>query len=237
MRMFVLSILASLLAAITYSFLSTYLLSKRLKKQVALALSRLSGSGVEFVYSNDSEASEDMLKYVRRSKTIKMFSMRAHRLLIKERPLHFLIAPDCPVRDIKILLADPDSESMAARAQEYVCSQPNYTVDGYKRDIRWSVESVAGHATTKPWIKLRLHQEPACFRILIVDDFLFLSFFLEDTSGEESEVFRVSRLSSLYRAVNRYFDWIWEKRSTPYTAKPNGANDTETRDAVGTNGS
>ncbi|MEZ4712596.1 MAG: hypothetical protein R3A44_35740 [Caldilineaceae bacterium] len=213
MSQFMLGVIASLVASVVFSVCATFLLSRHFRKHVALAFSLLSGSGVEYVYRSDREAEEDMLRYMRRSRTAKIMSMRAHRILIEDRPLHFLVSPECPVKEIRILLADPDGHNTEARALEYSRIKPSMSPEVYKHDIRDSITKVGAYAAKDDRITLRLHEEPAFIRLLIIDDYLFLSYFLADVSGDESVVFRVARLSPLYRAIDRYFEWTWTQRS------------------------
>lgn len=205
--------ISSLFAAIVYSILSALIISSRFRKSIVILLSRLTQSGIEYVYSNDKDASRDIVKYTRRSKEIKIFSMRAYRLILESSALHFLLEPNCPVGEVRILLADPDSDSVLKRAREYAEFDSTYTVESYRNEIQYSIENIHTRLHRLPKVKMRIHREYASFRLLIVDEYLFLSFFLKDESGDTSKVFRVSIHSPLYHAFYRYFDSIWHYKS------------------------
>lgn len=194
--------------------LFAFFLARSFRKQFVIILSRLFNTGVEYVYKNDAEAAEDMRYFSMRSDTVKVFSMRAYRLLHAEAPLRFLMEPNCQIRKIQILLADPNSKSAKARSEEFVNIDHAFTQERYQKDLDWSINQVAQCASKSSRITLRKHGEPAFIRLLITEDYLFLSFFGKVTHGDQSSVFRVARISPLYESIARYFDWVWSNRSS-----------------------
>jgi hypothetical protein len=211
---FVLSIVSSIVSS-ALIVVAGWFFTKKFKKQLIVAFGRLIGSGLEYVYPREIDAAADMSRAVRRSETVRMLSMRAFRLLKDDAPLAFMLREECPAKEVRVLLADPNSLAVAKRAEEFLSIDPSYTTERYIEDIRWSSRQVAeNHRNTH--LSMRLHKEPAFVRLLITDDFLFLSFFLRDVHGDNSRVFRISRLSPIYESYCRYFDWIWFYDSVPF---------------------
>lgn len=214
MSAFYLGVLSSIIASFVFAF-SSWIYATKYKKELIIFLGKLSGTGIEYIYKSDSDANSDMLTAIKRSASVKVFSMRAFRMLKDGAGLKILLQEDCPCGSVDVLLADYDSLSVKKRAEEFLKIDPTYTIERYKEDIRWSVKQVCSNQRN-PNLKLRLHSQPAFIRMLITDDYLFLSFFSKIETGDNSKVFKITRFSPLYEALYRYFDWIWVQSSIDY---------------------
>ncbi len=146
MSAFALGVIASIIGSAVFALVSAYFAS-RFRKQVTAALSALLGTGVEAVYSNEEEAASDLVRYSRASQTVCILNMRAFSLLDERRPLHFLLRPDQRVdRTVRILISDPNSPAVDARAGEISAVEPTYNLDRYRANITDSVRVLTGLA-------------------------------------------------------------------------------------------
>lgn len=208
-------IISSIIASIIIA-LASLISIKKYKRHLTILFGKILGSEIEYVYKNDNDAKDDIVKHTKHSKTVKIFSMRGFRMLNEDVPLSFLLKDNHCVKEVRVLLADPGSRSAEKRAEEYICIDSAYNKERYIRDIRFSIDQLGENLNNNSKLKLRLHQEPAFARLLITDDFLFLSFFLRDKNADNSPVFRVNRSSPLYESFCRYHDWVWKNESTEY---------------------
>ncbi|HOZ46150.1 MAG TPA: hypothetical protein PK468_06045 [Candidatus Hydrogenedentes bacterium] len=210
MSAIVISVSSSLIASVVFAAVSTLIASVKFRKQLTVILSQLTGSGVDYVYANEKDAAEDLAKFTRRSEEVAIFGMRGFRVLSHDRPLHFLLEVGCPIKRLRCMCVDPDSEVARKRGAEYAQIDTSYSEARYLKDVRFSVDTLLHHAEENERISVKVHEQNASFRLLILDDYLFLSFFSSDAVGQDSKVLRIPRQSPLYRAFCRYFEGQWE---------------------------
>jgi hypothetical protein len=208
-------VISGMLATVAVVALS-WLASRIVRVKVLVGIARLTGSGITAVFKSDVEGAKDIVAEVRRSSVVRIFSMRAFRLLKDDAPLAFLLREDCPIREVRVLLADPTSDAVQERAKEFVHIDASYTADRYISDIQWSAEQIAANQRN-PHLALRIHREPAFVRLLITDNYLFLSYFLRNVHGDNSCVYKISCHSPLYEAMTRFFDWTWFHKSSVFS--------------------
>jgi transcriptional regulator with XRE-family HTH domain len=113
-----------------------------------------------------------------------------------------------PVR-VRVLLLDPDSPAAAVRAVE-IGESP----DAFTAGIRLSIARL-GELGEQPWIGLQVavYQELPTWRIIRLDDALYLSAFGKWSEGHRSGMYKLTAAANgvLHAGFIRYYDDAWQR--------------------------
>ncbi len=172
--------------------------------------SSIFGHKIDYCFPNQKTAEPYIIESLKRSKKIKIYSMRAFSITEVGRPFNFVL--DQRSQDVQILIADPgdnknDNESIEERVRHFPKKIDDMT---YRRNIYTSVEYVRNSMLGNNNIKCKLHCQPAFSRFIICDDIAYVSFFQDNLSGSEFPVLRVRHSSPLFSNINRIFSVIWK---------------------------
>lgn len=176
----------------------------------SLSGSSMFGHGVEYCYSNQLHAERDIVEDLRRSNCVRILCMRGFSFVLPEGPFFFILSD--PQKEVRLLLANPgrklsDNEEMRARSRE----NPGLTSRIYRNQIRATQDAILAAKRSNPGIKCRLHTLPACHRLYICADYMYISFFRQGLMGSQLPIMRVRRSSPLYEGMLRHFDQTWQK--------------------------
>ncbi|HJW86651.1 MAG TPA: hypothetical protein VJ440_08470, partial [Candidatus Brocadiaceae bacterium] len=170
-------------------------------------------TGVDKVYENEEGAAKDIIEYANLSETVRCISIRGNRFISDDRSLNELLKPPAKYREIRIMIADPDSDACKERSQGFSNSISHETTAEYQEDVKNVINKLERAKQRNNKIKLKLHCQPEAFRLIITNAYTFLSFYPVGQSASKSRVFRIKRDTELYIAFEKYFNWAW--RITP----------------------
>ena len=204
---YLIGVLGSLTASIIiYVFITwnVQFLSKRLSG------SRLFGHGVEYKYKGQEKATKDILKDAKDSSFVYIFTIRGYSYFQPERDLSVLTEGE--EKSIKLLISNPcDGSDISSvvkiRADEY----KNSTPEKYKQELISGIDTIKIIMSKRSNIECRLHAEPPVFRMIILSNRIYVSFFAPYKSGSKLPVFRVNPTSDIYIGFKRYFELHWQK--------------------------
>ncbi|MCP5106638.1 MAG: hypothetical protein GY950_24855 [bacterium] len=162
-------------------------------------------------YKSFNDAKKYIWKGVKTSDTIKYFSIRGFPLTQETYELRkAIIACYKPHMVIKAVINDPDGEAAEERAREY----SNLGIENertYLEQIKNSFNSLIDTQQIMPRLKIKLHNNPALFRIVIFDDFCLVGFYTNKLIGLTSPVFVYKKKHTCYSVFDRYFEQAWQK--------------------------
>jgi hypothetical protein len=218
MLQFLSGVLASLLAAVIVGIFVRYF--PRRRKFLVSFVGRILGCGIDRVYKDEDEATGDILKSVSTSKQIRVLSIRGFRLTNEERPLNRLLGNEYSYDTLEIMIADPHSAAVTKRAQGFSELARTYAKASlYVDDIVRSLNVLLAASARNGRIQVRMHTQCESFRLLIMDDHLYLSFFPKGKSASKSPVYRIQRRSYLYDAFFAHFNWVRDNLSEDYVGQ------------------
>jgi len=205
--------IASTIAAQVLLFFITFW--KKVKWFKLLSGSKLFGHGIEYVYPSQKEAVKDIVNDIRNSNSIRVFCMRAFSFIHPEREFSFAL--DDQTKKIQLLIADPKTENnynpeIEFRGNEY----KDVTPKSYRRDIVSSLDRLRSIKLRNKEISIRIHDEPAVFRLYIFDNRIYFSFFSPYLSGSQLPIHSAKSKSYIYEGFLRYFERIWVRSKEPW---------------------
>ncbi len=207
MEQFLIGIAASLAAAFLFVWISKW---RKLQWFKRLSGSAIFRHGVEYVYPSQKEATRDITSDILHSKEIRIFTMRGYSFILPEREFSFIT--DQSEKMIRFLIANPGSRKLPnpeifKRGKEYKNANP----ESYRNDICSELGKLRIIMLRNKHVKCRLHSEPATFRVVILDDRLYLSFFSPYQSGSQLPIHRIKKGSLIYQGFLRHFEAIWDR--------------------------
>lgn len=189
-------------------------------------------AGMKQIYASDPTLpvnrqpyAQDMRHFLATTRRLRVLSIAGYEFLGKGHgSLLYSILEDNPHIAAEVIVLVNDGSPAAnkvieARRQQLLKRAPEYTKDRFRQDITSTISSLTRLA------KLRREQNAAevkiytisthpIFRLVILDDWLFMSAYEDECHGHESAMFRFERVPedeesermSLYPAYNAYFE-------------------------------
>lgn len=171
----------------------------------------IAGGGVVRQYTNFQQCEKDLKKAIGSTKSIRFMAIRGFAMTQETYALFKILEDDyqkTKTLEIKVLLADPEAEEALLRAKEF-CETSIENTDTYLLQIKNSINMITDMSALYPKTSLRLHSEPAIFRVLLTDDWCFVGFYTKKLKGHTSPVLKISRKGIFFDAFDRYFDKTW----------------------------
>lgn len=182
----------------------------------AISSSKLFGHGIEYVYSSYDKAKSDIKKDVDISPFVKIMCIRGRSFIQPDEELSVLASTR--QTHVKYLLSSPQNPYLKMRANEL-----GHDLDIYIQDVKSNLEQLYNTSRGINNIETRVHNEAPVFRLIILENGIYFSFFVKIKMGKQLSVFRAKSNSIIYKGLNRYFDYVWET-SNKYTVTMGGVN-------------
>lgn len=164
------------------------------------AASKIFGHGIEYVYKEQRDASKDILKDIESSTTVKLLCMRGRSFIQTDAELSQIL--EKRNLTIQYLVLDPDSQFVQKRADEL-------NKQNYKQELETNISDLKTQTQGKANVAKRIHDQPPVFRLLILDNRIYFSFFEKNKLGSQLPVFRAKDSSPIYKGLVRYYEYIW----------------------------
>jgi len=202
---FTLGIIASIIAGIIL-LIGTYYYQKLKKK-----IKSLQDSSCENIFANQAEAEAEILDNLNKSNWSNILICRGYSLIEPERNYYNGIKN---AKKCRILISKPYLKS--GKFNPEVEKRVNELPSGKKiKPYTANIEEVISELTTirsvNKNLDFRKHEEPVIFRMYMFPEYLYLSFFEENTGASKSKIYKYKNTSSFYIAFNKYFERVWEK--------------------------
>ncbi len=216
MNSWVFAIVTSLVATAIWELLGRYF--KKIKTPLGILLSIIRK---DYYIKYNSFEDFKVKKYIRlgvkNSTSIKYFSIRGFPLTHEEFELRkAILDPNCfnPQRnkEFKVLISDPDGEEAKERALEFVNIRSTAeSVETYLEQIKQSFNALIDLKNTISKLEIKIHNNPALYRIIIFDEFCLIGFYTDEINGLISPAIVFKKNNIFYSIFNRYFKQTWER--------------------------
>lgn len=154
------------------------------------------------VYPSQSVALADIHSAAKAARRIDVLAVRGLSILgLNDSLLRATITTNRPA--VRVLLLDPDSEAACHRASEI-----GESVETFASGVRLSVARLRELASAGIGVECHLYGLLPTWRVIGLDDALFVSAFGESHEGHTSPMYRITRTSSgaLHRGFVRFCD-------------------------------
>jgi hypothetical protein len=165
--------------------------------------------GVGKIFNNQQEAEYRIKNDIKTSSTLRVFSMRGNTFSGKDKidDIANTVLTRTNTKQ-KYLISDPESYFVAIRAKEL----PDIdTKESLEIGIKASIEKLIAAKNVNPIIEVRKHKEVVRYRLILLDEYLYMSFQEPSKRSKESQMLKIKKGSSLYTAFSTLFDDLWEK--------------------------
>jgi hypothetical protein len=114
---------------------------------------------------------------------------------------------------IKILISNPISSGLEERHKELEKLHPGkFDAPSLKKSILTNVQKITSRSKV---IEVRLYDSKPVWRMFILDELAFISSYLSDKEGHESEMVVFEKGTDMFRAFERVFDIMWQASCMP----------------------
>jgi len=189
-------------------------LFRRWRLALLWAVSRVTGSDVEYVFCNGSSARSDIEAYVRKAKQFDILSSRGNELQRGTFSSVFLDRPERRPLKVRVLLPEtslPENiyDWVAQREHELEQFDPAFGSKLLHKEIETNVAFLSPHVRSKK-IELRLFNAPHIGRVILVDGRAFYTPYKSDSHGRDCPVFKFRPGGIMSSNLQRMFDQLWE---------------------------
>lgn len=202
---FTLGIITSIIAGI-FLIIGTYYY-KQLKKK----FDSLQESSCEDVFSNQAEAEVEILDNLNKSNWSNIFICRGYSLIEPDRNYYSGIKN---AKKCRILISKPylQNGNFNPEVEKRVNELPSgKKIKPYTANIEEVISELTTTRNVNKNLDFREHEEPVVFRMYMFPEYLYLSFFEENTGASKSKIYKYKNTSSFYIAFKKYFELVWEK--------------------------
>jgi hypothetical protein len=169
----------------------------------------LKRSGVIKVYNNQKKAEPAILNALKLSNNISLLTVKGDTFSDKDSNIGSFTLSNTDITQ-KYLLSD------SAEKNEYIRIREKELPKNKTNPLSISLENsynlfVAAKKANPESIEIRRHCEIIRFRLIILDNCLFLSFQEKDKQGKNCQMLQISKDSPMYQTYTAYFDDLWNK--------------------------
>jgi hypothetical protein len=116
----------------------------------------------------------------------------------------------------QILLVNPYSEEASARIQ--AIGHPDFTLDGFREEVRQSIALLKRMKAMGKAVKLKLYADPPLVKMVVLGDYLWLQHYHADLDIETMPEYVLQhnrKTHGLYTLYSHYFEQRWENQEIP----------------------
>jgi len=169
-----------------------------------IPLLKLKKLGILKVYKNQSHAINSMLNDIGKSNMLYVLAMKGDSFSNPERPLSKFL---CNTQiEQRYLISSIENKHLQTRGDEL-------KINSIKQCVNVSITNFTIAQETNKNIQIKRHNELVRFRIILLRDYLYLSFQEKKNPGRESAILKISNKSPLYEGFCTSFESLWDKYS------------------------
>jgi hypothetical protein len=218
MREFLLGVVSSL-AASALILVGGAFSSRTLRRWLVLALSRVTGIGVERSYSTQREANRDLPGDLAHARWVWVLAGRGNELTRDSFQTVWHDA-DARLESVKILLPDPNCGNdtwLAKREAENARHDRGYGGKLLGEQVRANIAYVLNIASDSANIALRLYDLPNLCRVIATDRVAYMTMYSPGAHGRNSPCLVFRNPSPMYDFALRIFTLTWSTAGIPQT--------------------
>ena len=170
--------------------------------------SELKKSGVVKVHKNQEAAEPIILEAIKSSKNLRVLSVKGETFSDNSKDIGNYVLNTGTVKQ-KYLISDTKEKNkyIEKREKELELLRCNPLSEALETSYKYFLEAQKKHPTT---IEIKRHCETLRFRIILLDDYLFLSFQQKDKLGKDCQMLQIKENSTMYKTYMDYFEDLWE---------------------------
>ena len=175
--------------------------------------SKFKKMGVVKIFKNQREAENDIIKSINSSNNIRLYAMRGNTFSVKNRQNDIAnTATTATSKKQQYLISHPNNDFVVKRASEITNIN---TAESLKKGITDSFDQLEIAKKTNRNIEIRQHKEHIRNRLILLDNYLYLSNLEPGKSSQESPILKIEKDSSFYNTYLKAFDDLWKKYPNP----------------------
>ena len=184
------------------SFLGGYVLAVFLALNRLMPFLKFKSTGVIKVFKDQKKANDAMSKDIKKSKTLCVLAMKGDTFSNPENPLS-VVLKDTGIKQM-FLISSAQNPYLTKRATEL-------KIDNMADCVEFSVNNLNTAKKANHNIEIKRHNEVVRFRIILLSDYLYLSFQEVNIPGKKSPILKIEKDSSVYKCFSSLFDDLWAK--------------------------
>jgi hypothetical protein len=162
----------------------------------------------KYHFPNQKSAEKSIINDIRKSKTLRVYAMCASTFSDKEKSnIAKEVLGDSNLKQL-YLISDKDNENIQKRQGELPRNGSHL-----ETKIKNSINNFLAAKEENNGIEFRLHKEKVGFRLIILDDNMYLSQQERDKYGKDTEIQRISCGTPAYINFLAYFDKLWAEHN------------------------
>ena len=192
MEKFILGVLASLIGGFVLAVLGV------LEKWIPFL--EFNNIGVMKIFKDQNHATNSISEEIEKSKILYVLAMQGSSFSNPEKPLSKVLS-NTGIKQ-RYLISTLENSYLKKRGKELkmdMAHSVNLSVANFKK---------AQEANSS--IQIERHNEVVRFRIILLSDFLYLSFQKVSIPGKESSILKISNSSPMYLSFSSLFNDLWE---------------------------
>lgn len=207
---FIVSVISSLIASFIFLIL-TFFFSNRFKDIVIMLFCKLIGLGIEKIYKQKKDASDDLEKDINNSTFVKIYTGRGNEFL--KGTFNNILNSDIKTK-MSILLpktniGENEYNWVNQRNDEIKVFDTSYENENLLYEQIESIYSYLLIHSNRSNINIKRYNFPHFGRIIITDSFAYFTPYKANAHGDKALTIKFSKCSDLYVWLERLFNQIW----------------------------
>lgn len=204
---FVLGVVSSLVATMLWTLILN-IVSQRFRKLFYGIVDLVLRTDLKFVYNNSDMADADIIKEMRKSSKIYIYTGRGQFLQRQEYADAF--AKDST--DVKVILPvpEPNNKWLKQRAHEMNLINEGFTEKTLADDIQGIARFLQPKVDANK-IKLHYSDSQHIGKIILMDNSVYFVPYQKDIFGKDTRLYNYKIGSYMYNWLQRYFNALWEE--------------------------
>lgn len=185
------------------SFIGGYALSVFLRYKNWPPFFKFKNMGIVKIFKDQKRAISYILKDIKKSNILHVLAIKGDSFSNPN--------PDNPLKEIISNARLKQRYLISTRENPYLKKRGKELDMDMQQSVELSVENFKNAQTNNKNIEFRRHNEVVRFRIILLSDFLYLSFQEVNIPGKKSPILKIRKNSPMYKSFYSLFEDLWEK--------------------------
>lgn len=167
----------------------------------------LKKTGVVDIFDNQEKAEPVILKAIKSTHNIYVLSVKGETFSDRSKALGNALMGDQKIVQRYLISDTKEKNPYIGKREKELSKDKNKLSVALENSYRLFNDAAEDNKS----IEVSRHCEIVRFRIIILDDYLFMSFQEEKREGRDCQMLQISNNSPIYQTYKTYFDDLWEK--------------------------
>jgi hypothetical protein len=172
-----------------------------------IPFNELKKSGIQKVHANQEKAEPFILKAIRSSHSICVLAVKGGTFSDKSKVLGNVLMGNANITQCYLISDTKEKNPYIEKREIELTKNKNKLSIALENSYNLFKDAAEDNKS----IEVRRHCEIVRFRIIILDNCLFLSFQEKEKEGKDCQMLQISKNSPIYQTYKTYFDDLWEK--------------------------